>query len=71
MNEQLQGALVEILNRTISGIDASVGFMEAQLPDVIEQLLMWYAVKGVLYALVGVAWVTLFAVILRKAIRQL
>lgn len=47
MNEQLQNALTEILNKTINGIDSSVEFMEAQLPDVIEQLLMWYMVKSV------------------------
>jgi len=43
MNEQLQTAVVEILNRAISGIDASVDFMQAELPEVIEQLLLWYA----------------------------
>lgn len=58
MNEQLQQALVEILNKTVSSIDASVGFMQAQLPDVIEQLLLWYAIKGVILFLVGVFMMT-------------
>ena len=55
MNEQLQNALTEILNHTISGIDSSVAFMEAQLPDVVEQMLLWYMVKGLLFTLAGVA----------------
>ncbi|AUR97315.1 TMhelix containing protein [Vibrio phage 1.238.A._10N.261.52.F10] len=53
MNEQLQTAVAEILNRAISGIDASVDFMQAELPDVIHQLLLWYAVQGVITALTG------------------
>lgn len=55
MNEQLQGAVAQILDRAISGIDSSVDFMQAELPDVIEQLLMWYSVKGAILTLVGVA----------------
>lgn len=44
MNENLQLALTEIINKAISGIDTSVEFMKAELPDVITQLLTWYAV---------------------------
>lgn len=53
MNEQLQQSLAIILDKTINGIDASLGFMQVQLPDVIEQLLLWYAVKGIILALFG------------------
>ena len=54
MNEQLQGAVVQILERAISGIDSSVEFMQAELPDVIEQLLLWYGVKGLIECLIGI-----------------
>ena len=54
MNENLQNALVEILNRAISGIDSSVAFMQSELPDVIRQLLTWYAVKSATYSLFGI-----------------
>ncbi|CAM0104874.1 hypothetical protein MYOV072v1_p0059 [Vibrio phage 207E29.1] len=53
MNEQLQGAVAQILERAISGIDSSVDFMQAELPEVIEQLLLWYAVSNVIYTLLG------------------
>ncbi|CAH9015705.1 putative TMhelix containing protein [Vibrio phage 511E55-1] len=53
MNEQLQGAVAQILERAISGIDSSVEFMQAELPDVVEQLLLWYAVSNVIYTLLG------------------
>lgn len=61
MNEQLQQALVDIINKAISGIDASIGFLSAEIPDVVHQVLMWYAVKGVIFCGIGVllivAWV--------------
>lgn len=55
MNEQLQNALVEILNRALAGIDTSMGFLSAELPDVVTQLLQW----KMLEALVVVGLVTL------------
>lgn len=41
MEEQLQTALAEILSRATQGIDAGTQFLSAQLPDVIQQLLLW------------------------------
>lgn len=41
MNEQLQQALAEILNKTMAGVEAGTAFLQAELPDVIQQLLMW------------------------------
>lgn len=41
MNEQLQQALTAILNKTMSGVDAGVNFLSAEIPDVIHQLLLW------------------------------
>ena len=42
MNEQLQGAVANILEKAIAGIDSSVEFMQAELPDVVEQLYRQY-----------------------------
>lgn len=41
MNEQMQSALVEIIQKASSGIDASVNFLSEEIPDVIGQLLLW------------------------------
>lgn len=57
MNEQLQNAVATILERAITGIDSSVDFMQAELPEVIEQLLMWYAVSNVVYAIIGIIFI--------------
>lgn len=67
MNENLQNALVEILNKAVAGIDSSVAFMQAELPDVINQLLTWYIVEGVILSLTGIALVIPLLLIAKKA----
>lgn len=70
MNEQLQGAVAQILERAISGIDSSVEFMQAELPDVIEQLLLWYAVRSILFFIAGVSLLILVPFLWRKWIAK-
>ena len=53
MNESLQAAIAELINKTISGVDASVVFLEAELPDYIYQLLLWYGVYKFIVFLVS------------------
>jgi len=49
MNEQAQKVLVDLLNRAVSGIDKAVEFSQAQIPDVIHQLLVWNAVISAMW----------------------
>ena len=70
MNEQLQAALVAILDKTMSGIDASVEFMQAELPDVIQQLLTWYMVKGFVTIFIGMALMIPIYVFIKIAKKQ-
>ncbi|MDM8575039.1 hypothetical protein QU972_26455 [Escherichia coli] len=46
MEEQANKILVELLRKASNGIDAAVSFSQAQIPDVIHQLLMWHAVSS-------------------------
>lgn len=55
MNDQLQAALAHVIGKTISGIDASVTFLQAQLPEVVQQLLLWKLVASALLFLLAVA----------------
>jgi Na+-transporting NADH:ubiquinone oxidoreductase subunit NqrD len=66
MNEQLQNAVATILDRAVTGIDSSVDFMQAELPEVIEQLLMWYAVKGVILVFIGLFLIIPFILVMKK-----
>ncbi|TFL14185.1 hypothetical protein CSC67_08515 [Pusillimonas caeni] len=55
MNEQLQTALADLIGKANSGIDAGTTFLQAQLPDVIQQLLIWKAAMSSLLFLLSVA----------------
>lgn len=48
MNEQTSHLLAAMLQKALSGIDSAVAFSQAQLPDVIRQLMLW---KAALYGL--------------------
>ena len=54
MNEQLQQALLMILNQTVDAVKAGTTFLMAQLPDVIQQLLIWKAVESGIWFGLGV-----------------
>jgi len=46
MNEQLENALTELINKSVSGLDATKDFLSAEIPEVITQLLMWHGVHS-------------------------
>lgn len=46
MNEQAQKILADLLQKASNGIDSAVSFSQAQIPDIIHQLLMWNAVSS-------------------------
>jgi len=46
MNENLQQALERLITKSLDGIDSATGFLEAEIPEYVEQLMNWYMVKG-------------------------
>lgn len=66
MNEQLQQAL----GRLLDGLDATVTFLSAEIPDVIHQLLLWYAVKYGLECLFGLALLVGWIVAIRWGFKK-
>lgn len=59
-------ALVELINRSFSAVDAVVAFTKEQLPDVIYQLLLWKAVQSFLWFVFCVAVIVASCVIAKK-----
>ena len=60
MNEELQKALLSILNSTINAATAAKEFLIAETPEVVRQLLMWKAAEAAVISfalLIGVALV--------------
>lgn len=60
MDQELQKALASILNKSVGAIETGAHFLQAQLPDVIHQLLMWKATQS---AILFFVWVTLASVL--------
>ncbi|HGN2348342.1 TPA: hypothetical protein ACKR1W_002776 [Proteus mirabilis] len=59
MNEQVLRALTDLLEKASNGIDSTVAFSQANLPEVIHQLLTWKMTMGVIWSVVGVALIAL------------
>lgn len=55
MNEQANKILVDLLQKASNGIDAAVSFSQAQIPDVIHQLLVWNFVSSLVSTLLILA----------------
>lgn len=70
MNEQLQQALTAILNKTMSGVDAGVNFLSAEIPDVIHQLLLWKMVESLLIFIGGLILLVICSVFVYKQTRR-
>lgn len=54
MNDKANEVLLQLLNKAMKGIDAAVQFSQAQIPDVIHQLLVWNAVISLLSQVLAV-----------------
>lgn len=53
-NERAQEALADLLNMAIDSLEGAQTFAEAQLPDVIEQLLMWKMLESMVPASIAI-----------------
>ncbi|MFA5388107.1 MAG: hypothetical protein WC322_07040 [Candidatus Paceibacterota bacterium] len=51
--DELNTALVAIINKASGTLDAGMGFLTAQLPDVIHQLLLWKLGESLLECFAG------------------
>ena len=45
MDTQMQAAILALLEKTLTSMDAAQSFMAAQLPEMITQLLQWHLIK--------------------------
>ena len=66
MNDQLQQSLSQFLDQAVSGAQAGVSLLSAELPDVIHQLLMWKMVESLVMCIAGITLVSVMTYILIK-----
>ncbi|MFA1238712.1 hypothetical protein ACCC84_10315 [Serratia odorifera] len=67
MNEQANKVLAEMLQKASSGLDAAVSFSQAQIPDVVHQLLVWNAVSSALFQVFALAVFIGYLLTIKKA----
>lgn len=54
MNEQTQAVITEILTKALKAVEQGAEFLEGEIPEVVEQLLIWHFVSSILAAIFGV-----------------
>ncbi|HEM8007202.1 TPA: hypothetical protein ACTYHK_001649 [Citrobacter koseri] len=59
MNEQANKILVELLQKAANGIDAAASFSQAQIPEVVHQLLVWNLVHSLIMTLIAISTIPL------------
>lgn len=69
MNEQLQQALAALLNKTVAGVEAGTAVLQAEIPEVIQQLLLWKLVSSALAALTCLMALAAIAITFRSIVR--
>lgn len=58
--------ITQLLERALSGVDAAVEFSREQIPDVVQQLLLWHTVESLLWFCSGIIMIV-FSVWLFKS----
>ncbi|HCK1924359.1 TPA: hypothetical protein N2404_003893 [Escherichia coli] len=66
MEEQANKILVELLQKASNGIDAAVSFSQAQIPDVVHQLLLWNMVDSLIKTLIAILTIPLIFWFMKK-----
>ncbi|WP_155271605.1 hypothetical protein [Bordetella hinzii] len=69
MNDQLQAALAEIIGKTGEAVSDGVGFLKAELPSVIQQLLYWKMASSFLDMVITLAFTYAAFVFIRRGFR--
>ena len=66
MKDELQQKLVDALDKMLNGIDSGVAFMSEQMPDYLQQLIMWFGIYSAIKCLVGVMLLVAAPLVQRK-----
>lgn len=56
MDKQLEMALAKLLEKASSGIDSASVFLQAQIPDVVHQFLMWRLWESVIANIIAICF---------------
>ena len=66
MQEEAKKILVDLLNNASDGIDSAIAFSQAQIPDVVHQLLVWNMVDSLIKTLIAISTIPLVIWFMKK-----
>lgn len=70
MKEQLQEALTQLITRSIGAAEKAGTFLEAEIPEIIQQLLIYQFVWNLLWWSLSIVAMILFTLIFKKIFRE-
>ncbi|MFU2316806.1 hypothetical protein [Rahnella sp. PCH160] len=70
MNEQANKVIAELLQKAVEGVDAAVNFSQAQIPDVIHQLLVWKFTISLIVQVICMLVITVIVILISRGLRN-
>ena len=61
----LDQQLANMINKAMQGAEQAGEFLVSEIPEVVTQLLMWHAVSGLVWAIIGLLGITIALFIVR------
>lgn len=71
MQEEANKILVDLLKKASDGIDSAIAFSQAQIPDVVHQLLVWNMVDSLIKTLIAISTIPLVFWFMKKQYQKL
>ena len=68
MNDVLQKSLAEIITQASAGMSAGIGFLKEEIPDVVQQFLLWKMSWAVVVFIASLAVAITAAMIVKKCL---
>ncbi len=66
MQEEANKILVDLLKKASDGVDSAIAFSQAQIPDVVHQLLVWNMVDSLIKTLIAISTIPLVIWFMKK-----
>ncbi|EEW5488926.1 MULTISPECIES: hypothetical protein [Escherichia] len=70
MQEEANKILVDLLKKASDGIDSAIVFSQAQIPDVVHQLLVWNMVDSLIKTLIAISTIPLVIWFVKKQCKK-
>lgn len=70
MQEEANKILVDLLKKASDGIDSAIAFSQAQIPDVVHQLLVWNMVDSLIKTLIAISTIPLVIWFMKKTVQK-